>query len=325
MHTEPITASFRRAKPTDLRLPNKPTVLTNLYARIRSGEQSLIDLTMEQQRLHESRRWSTQELLAAVNSRNISDTDKDRLRNVGRTDATTNLRTDRLARLADQECRRWVGKNDVLSTVIHACGTWSRYWNEEESRHEAVFKRLASMLNLESISNDKVIGYRKVFPDGNLLRTMTLLAISEITSAVNYAGCAKRVRDPGLKAIFKQVGADEVQHMKYFIAFARACVDSGEFHPKGAFSEAYFLLRKSGDRIGRKRRRVEQHGMYVNGWDGLGYVPQGDNPNRIEKKQRMVFNALEGITGVPVKSIDDLEDTWLGMVGYQSGSGKNYS
>ncbi len=293
----------------------KPQIIADLYRAITVEKLSLVDLEWEQQRLHESRRWNVTEALAAVNLSALSESDRHLVWNAGRAELTTKPGADRLARLADSECRRWQGKNDVVASILQACGTWSRYWNEEEAHHETSFNRLATVTGMERVSDETFIEFRKIFPDDDMLRTLTLLAVSEIVAAVNYGNCARLIEDPGLKALFKQVGADEIQHMNYFIAFAKGLVDSGEYKAKDAFAVAHFFLREGGEVHGSKREKVEQRETHVNWWDQLEYRDGLKAPDAIERKEGLIFNALKRITGITVSSVEEVEDTWMELVG----------
>src|SRR5690606_2411652 len=149
----------------------------------------------------------------------------------------------------DSECRRWVGKNDKLAAALQALGTWSRYWNEEESHHEMSFNYLAMAMQVElpfdpgviPPTDEEIITFRQIFPDDDVLRTLTLLAISEVNAAVQYFDFAQKAENPALKAMLRQISADEVQHMNYFVTFAKALVDSGEYHAKNAFGIAHLF------------------------------------------------------------------------------------
>ncbi len=293
----------------------KPVIIADLHHALTVQKLSLIDITWEQQRLHESRRWSVIEMLAAIDTEDVSESDRMLTWNAGRAELTTKPGADRLTRLSDKECRLWQGKNNVVASIMQACGTWSRYWNEEEAHHETSFNRLATLFGQERVNDETFIEFRKIFPDDDMLRTLTLLAISEIVAAVNYANCARVIQQPGLKALFKQVGADEIQHMNYFIAFAKALVDSGEYHAKEAFSVAHFFLRDGGEVHGSKRERVEQRNTHVNWWDHLEYREGMYTPDEIDKKETLIFNALKRITGIAVSSAEEVEDQWMEMVG----------
>lgn len=292
----------------------KPVILTGLYRAFAEEGRTLVEVTWEQQRLHESRRWSAVEMVSAIDLERLSEADRVRVWNAGRAELTTKPGADRIARLFDTECRRFQGRNDALAKVMQACGTWSRYWNEEEAYHETSFNRLSTMLGLPTISDETFIEYRKIFPDDDALRTLTLLAVSEITAAVSYGQCGLAASDPGLAALFKQVAADEIQHMNYFIAFAEALVDSGEYSAKDAFSVAHFFLREGGDLHGSKRERVEHRNTHVNWWDHLEHEGS-ETPDAIERKQSLIFNALKRITKISVGSVEEVEDTWMDLVG----------
>lgn len=293
---------------------SKPVIVDDLYRAFKEGR-TLVDITWEQQRLHESRRWSAVEMLAAVDVKRLSDSDRLLAWNAGRAELTTKPGADRLSRLADSECRRWQGKNDIVAAIMQACGTWSRYWNEEEAFHETSFNRIATLTGMEPVSNETFIEFRKVFPDDDPLRTFTLLALSEIVAAINYGQCARFIQDAGLKTLFKQVGADEIQHMNYFIAFAKGLVDSGEYSAKEAFSVAHLFLREGGELYGSKRDRVEERGTHVNWWDHLEYREGMQAPDAIERKQTLIYNALKRITGISVSSPEEVEDKWMELVG----------
>jgi hypothetical protein len=295
--------------------PAKPVIIADLYAAFTKEGSTLVDITWEQQRLHESRRWNTVEMLSAIELERVTPSDRLLVWNAGRAELTTKPGADRLERLCDSECRRWQGKNDVVASIMQACGTWSRYWNEEEAHHETSFNRLATLFELERITDETFIEFRKVFPDDDMLRTLMLLACSEIVAAVNYANCSRVIEEPGLKALFKQVGADEIQHMNYFIAFAKGLVDSGEYHPKDAFAIAHFFLREGGEVNGSKRDRVEQRATHVNWWDHIEYRDGMYAPDAVSTKEKLIFSALKSITGIVVSSAEEVEEKWMDLVG----------
>ncbi|WP_406205753.1 ferritin-like domain-containing protein [Kitasatospora sp. NBC_01560] len=294
---------------------DQPAIITDLYAAITERKMSLIDITWEQQRLHESRRWSVVEMLADVDLEKLTPLDRNLVWNAGRAELTTKPGADRLERQAEVEVRRWEKQNAPLAAVMEACGTWSRYWNEEEAHHETVFNRLADLSGMEPVSDETFLAFRQVFPDDDMLRTLVLLAISEITAAVNYGQCQQVVQDPGLRRIFKQVAADEIQHRNYFISFAKALVDSGEYHAKDAFAVGHLFLREDGELLGSARESREQRGTHVNWWDHLDTSETGYRPEALEKKEQLVCGALKKITGIETHNRDEVEDTWLDLVG----------
>ncbi|RYZ13201.1 MAG: ferritin-like domain-containing protein, partial [Myxococcaceae bacterium] len=150
----------------------RPAIQGELYEALTQRGQSLVDLTWEQQRLHESRRWSVVEMLAQVDFTHVREADRHLVWNAGRAELTTKPGADRLERLADLECRRWQEKDATVAAIMQACGTWSRYWNEEEAHHETAFNRLSTVLRLEPVSDATFIEFRKVFPDDDMLRTL---------------------------------------------------------------------------------------------------------------------------------------------------------
>ena len=162
-------------------------VIPDLWNVIAVQKRPLMEVIWEQQRLHEARRWNAVALVDAVDLAALSDEDKLALQMAGQAELTTKPGADRLAHQADVECRRWQGKNAALASVMQALGTWSRYWNEEEAHHESSFDQLTRRLGLEGATDEMVLQYRKIFPDDDMLRTLVLLAISEIVASVNYA------------------------------------------------------------------------------------------------------------------------------------------
>lgn len=292
-----------------------PAIITDLYDALTRRVMSLVEVTWEQQRLHEFRRWSVVDMLADIDLDRLTPHDRSLVWNAGRAELTTKPGADRLERQADAECRRWQDKNPTVSAIMQACGTWSRYWNEEEAHHETVFLRLADVTGMDRIADETFIEFRQVFPDDDMLRTLMLLAISEITAAVNYGQCQLIVDDPGLRRLFKQVAADEIQHRNYFVSFAKALVDSGEYHAKDAFAVAHLFLREEGEILGSAREAVEDRGTHVNWWDRLE-VGDGDfRPKVVAKQERLIYGALKKITGIEVRSRDEVEDTWMELVG----------
>ena len=291
-------------------------LIKNLYAVLADRRRSLIDITWEQHCFHERRRWSAVEMIEAIDLERLSDIDKAHIGNAGRAELTTKPGADRLARLADTECRSWQKKNPIVAAIAQACGTWSRYWNEEEGFHETTLNHLSRLIGLEPVSNETFIEFRQIFPDDDLLRTLVLLAISEITATVNYSYCASMSEDAGLKKLFKQIAADESQHMSYFISFAKALIDSGEYSPKGAFAVAHLFLRDGGELQGSNRQKLEQRTTHVNWWDALDLEEiEKANVIGLERKQHLTFSALRQITGIAVKSAAEVEETWLDLVG----------
>lgn len=291
----------------------KVEVITDLYATFAERHLPLTEVTWIQHQFHERRRWSAVDMMAAVEPSRLTELDRVCLWNAGRAELTTKPGADRLARQADAECRRWLDTDPALASVMQACGTWSRYWNEEEAFHEIVFNTLAARLGLEPVPDATYIEYRKIFPDDGMLRTLFLLAISEITATVNYSRCAAVTADPGLRALFKQVAADEAQHMRYFVAFAKALVDSGRYPAKDAFAIAHLFVREGGELYGSYRSRLEQRPTHVNWWDTID-TGALERPEDLEGKLAMIFSALRQVTGHKVASAAEVEDVWMDLV-----------
>jgi hypothetical protein len=292
-------------------------VVRELYQAFKEEGRTLVDITWELHRFHESRRWSAAQLLESVRLEQLSELDRFVVWSAGRAEMTAKPSADRMSRLADAECRRFLGKDPVVASIIQSLGTWSRYWNEEESHHEMGFTQLSLMLGFAPLDDATVIDYRKIFPDDDLLRTVTMLAFSEGIAAVNYGQYARRVQDPGLKALLKHVGADEVQHMQYFISFAKALVDSGAYLPKEPFSVAHFFLREGGELYGSSRGRVEHRSTHTNWWDHLeqGAGQAAAAPEALDRKRSLILHALKRITGISCSSSEEVEDTWMELVG----------
>jgi hypothetical protein len=298
-------------------LRRRPAVIGDLYGAFKEEGRRLVDILWEQHRLHESRRWNAVELVESVCPEQLTALDRFVVWSAGRAEMTAKPSADRMSRLADVECRRWQGKDDALAAVIQSLGSWSRYWNEEESHHEMGFTQLSRMLGFAPIDDATVIDYRKVFPDDDLLRTVTMLSFSEGIAAVNYGQYARRVQDPGLKALIKHVGADEVQHMQYFIAFAKALVDSGAYPLKESFAVAHLFLREGGELYGSARAHVEERTTHTNWWDHLedGAGATAAAPEAIERKRSLILHSLKRITGITCASAEEVEDQWMELVG----------
>jgi hypothetical protein len=319
LHTEHTLFDAARLAGNDTgpELRQRPAVVADLYRAFREEGRTLVDITWEQHRFHEARRWSVTELLDTVQLDKLTELDRFIVWNAGRAEMTAKPSADRMTRLADAECRRLLDKDPALAAVIQSLGTWSRYWNEEESHHEMGFTQLSRMLGFAPLSDATVIDYRKIFPDDDLLRTVTMLAFSEGIAAVNYGQHARRVEDSGLKTLLKHVGADEVQHMQYFIAFAKALVDSGSYLAKESFSVAHFFLREGGEMYGSARGYVETRGTHINWWDHLedGAGQAAAAPEALERKRSLILHALKRITGIACASAEQVEATWMELVG----------
>ncbi|MCA9706074.1 MAG: acyl-ACP desaturase [Myxococcales bacterium] len=314
MDVAPVTrAPLANLEPP--RTKSYPPVPEGLYHAFRSGEETLVSMTWRQQQLHEARRWSVVEMLEHIDVDSLSREDRTYVWNAGRAELTTKPGADRVTRLADKECRRWQDTDPALAAVMQACGTWSRYWNEEEAHHETVFNELAARMGMPAVEDSTFIEFRKIFPDDDMLRTLTLLAISEIAAANKYVACSRACSDPGLAALLRQVASDEIQHMRYFSSFARGLVDSGRYHGKEAISIAYLFTREGGELFGSRRERVEERDSHVNWWDHVQTDDGVSQPDSIERQRTMIFAMIKSVTGISVGSVEELEDAWMDAVG----------
>lgn len=293
--------------------PLKVEIIADLYDVIGRKGRSLCDVTWVQHQYHERRRWSAVEMLERIDIACMSDTDRVCVWNAGRAELTTKPGADRLAHLTDTECRRWLPTHPALAAVIQACGTWSRYWNEEEAYHETSFNTLAGRLGLAPVEDETFIEYRKVFPDDGLLRTLFLLAISEITATVDYSRCAANTRNEGLRALFRQIAADEAQHMRYFMSFSRALVASGEYPRKDVLAIAHLFLREGGELHGSGRKRVESRDTHVNWWDTID-TGSLERPDDLEGKRALILSAVRQVTGLELNDAEQVEDAWMDLV-----------
>lgn len=294
-----------------------PAIIRDLFEEMTNNTMSLMDIAWEQQKYHESRRWSVVDKFKSIDFQSISYDDKVIIWNAGRAELTTKPGADRLASLSDYECRKWKGKNDIVAAIMQACGTWSRYWNEEEAFHETSLNILAGKLGMPPVDNETFIEFRQIFPNDDMLRTLFLLACSEIVASVNYAVASEMAKDQGLKDLFFQISQDEMQHMNYFISFAKALVASGEYRAKEAFSIAHLFLKEDGELRGSARgEKVVKRDGHVNWWDHLekeniSSVPLQPN---VERKEAMILIALKRVTGISCKSAEEVEDTWMDLV-----------
>lgn len=292
----------------------QPTVVADLYQGFKERGLKLVDVAWEQQTVHEAHRWNVVEALSSVDVSKLTQSEKWIVWNAGRAELTAKPSADRLSRQADSECRRLRGTNDAAAAVLQAFGTWTRYWNEEEGRHETGLNRLAALLDLPPLDDATFLEYRRIFPDDNMLRTMTLMTFSECLAAVNYAQASRHVSEPGLKALFKRIAADEVHHMHYFLSFAKGMVDSGEYAAKECFAVAHLFMREGGELQGVKREHLEQR-EHVNWWDHVEYNAAIDVPEALERKQTLMLYALRRMTGIACSSAAEVEERYLELVG----------
>jgi hypothetical protein len=285
-----------------------PEILPNMFEVFDTGSMSLADVEWEQQRFHEYRRWQAAEMVDAIEIDSLTEADRIYIWNFARAELTTKPGADRLAGLCDRQCRKWQGTD-----VIQACGTWSRYWNEEEAHQEAALTHLLRRLDYEPVDDDMFIEYRQIFPDDDMLRTLFLLTMSEVKTTVMYTAMSDRTKDAGLRTLFRQIATDEAHHMRCFNAFARGLVDSGRYSPKGAFAITHFFVRDGGEMYGYSRTHKGERGTHVNWWDQLDFRT-AERPHDFDRQHKLTYVSLEQATGIRVSSPEEVQETWLSYV-----------
>ena len=294
--------------------------MAELYRAFKEEGRTLVEILWEQHRFHESRRWSAVEVVEAVRPRErLTELDRMLVWNAGRAEMTAKPSADRMARLADSGVPALQGKDDAVAAVIQSLGTWTRYWNEEEAHHEMGFTQLAAAARASPPMDDAtVIDYRKVFPDDDLLRTVTMLSFSEGIAAVNYGQYARR--SPGSRpqgaaqARGRRRGA---AHAVLHLVRQGAGGQRGVRGSRSAFAVAYFFLREGGELYGSTREHVEHRDTHVNWWDHLEYgVGQcSGGPGSSSASGALILHALRRITGISCASAEEVEDQWMDLVG----------
>jgi hypothetical protein len=85
---------------------------------------------------------------------------------------------------------------------------------------------------------------------------------------------------------------------------------------KHAFAVAQLFLREDGELQGSARNRVESRDTHVNWWDRLEFVPtERERFDNQKRKCEMIFAALRQVTGIDVRSVEEVEDKWMELVG----------
>ena len=310
-----ISQDFHKVSTNNIIRKNIVQVENDIYGVLSRGEKVLQDVIWDQHYYHEHRRWSVIDYLKMIEFDKLTTDDKHFVFNAGRAELTTKPGADRLTRMADKECRFWKDKDPILSSVMQACGTWSRYWNEEESHHEMSLLMIANMSGNNIVNDKTIIEYRGIFPDDDMLRTLTLLAFSECTAVAQYLDFAKCTTEPTLKKLAKQIADDEIQHMNNFICFAKALIESGHYSAKQVFSIGHLFLKKDGELEGVTRGEAVNRDGHVNWWDD---VDDGNEKlritNDVKRKRKLILSAIYKITGIQVASPKEVEDTWMDLV-----------
>lgn len=298
-------------------------IIDNIAEHVEKGG-NLKSLLRHQQSYHEARRWSTDNLFDRLSPEKITNRDRAALWHAARAEITTQPAGLRLAVLGTRLANEFRDENPAAATVLDAAAAWSaRYWLEEEAHHEVAFGKLMEAAGLPPIPEDDVVAHRQFFPDDNYLRVCLLQACVETEASVTYGEMAKTSQDPLVRELFLSIMRDEVQHRRYFIAFAKALVDTKAYPIKDAFSIVYTWLRpEHGETYGSKREKQTQHDGFVNWWEHLKdeddqlalETGQIHSKHLQSKKQRSLMAALEAITGIKVRTFQELQKTYFEML-----------
>lgn len=298
-------------------------IVTDLVKEIKENNRTVSDLLRVQHEYHEHRRWSVYEV---IENRRFSDAldDRDRaaLWHASRAELTTQPAGIRLAVDGVKLAQEIEKSNPLGSVIAHIAAAWSaRYWLEEEAHHEVAYGILLEMAGLDPISHADVTEHRGFFPADNYLRVCILQACVEIEATVTYGEMAKTSKDPLIADVFHHVMKDEVQHRQYFIAFAKALVDSNVYPIKDALSMAYTWIRPNvGETYGSTRNEQTERKGFVNWWEQVvtdkdSAIALDDNQIRSnqlhEKKVRSVLAAVYEVTGIEVATVKELERAYF--------------
>lgn len=304
--------------PAEERIDRNPCNLQpplDLYSQLEANPAVLSALIWNQQCLHEQRRWSSQTYVDAIPLRQVSANDRKVIWNAGRAELTTKPGADRLARDANSEVARWLETAPATAAVVEACGTWSRYWNEEEAHHECAFNELSSRLELPQLTLDTYAEFRAIFPPDCLLRTLVLLMMSEINAAAEYGSAARKTEQPEVRRLLRQIAADEVQHMNYFISFAKALIDSGNYPTRNALSVVNFFFGTNQEIEGGRRSTLSNRTTHVNWWDKVDFDEENKDDDLHKTKTDMALRGIQRITGLHFRSMTELSQRWMQMSG----------
>jgi rubrerythrin len=297
-------------------------IITNLVQEIKENGMTLTEIMRIQHAYHEGRRWSVTDVLRDKTLGTVSRQDKAILWQAARAEITTQPACIRLAVDGLKLANELEGKNKIGNIVAHSAAQWSaRYWLEEEGHHEVAYGTVMEMAGLDPISEDEVKEYRGAFPTDNFARVCMLQACVEIEACVAYGEVARTSENPLVKQVFARITADESQHRAYFIAFARALVESDAYPLKDILSMAYTWIRpKGGETHGSYREKQTERKGFVNWWQNMKTDPEDElrmdkeqfqTDHLQEKKIRAVLSAVEEGTGIPLKTADDLQKAYM--------------
>lgn len=296
-------------------------IITNLVAELHSGS-SISDVLHAQQRYHEERRWSVNQLLDDRALTTFDDRDRAALWHSARAELTTQPAGVRLAIDGVALAKELAKTNPLGAQVAHIAAAWSaRFWLEEEAHHEVAYGQLLEMAGLDPIPQDEVVEHRGFFPADNYARVCILQACVEIEACVSYGEMAKTSGDPLVRDVFFQVMRDEVQHRQYFTSFARGLVEAGVYPLKDILSMAYVWVRPgAGETFGSKRQDQSHREGFVNWWEQVRVEPddglalrddQIRTPALHDKKVRSVLAMVREATDLGVTTIEQLKRAYV--------------
>lgn len=298
-------------------------IITDIVGEIKRDKLTISDIMRVQHHYHESRRWRVTDLLKEFKmGKTISDNDKAALWHAARAELTTQPACIRLAVDGLKLAEELAGSNRIGHQVAHVAAQWSsRYWLEEEGHHEVAYGTVMEMSGLPPIDEDEVVEHRGAFPSDNFARVCILQACVEIEACATYGESAKLSTDPLISETFRRIMMDESQHRAYFVAFAKALIDSGVYPVKDVLAMAYTWIRpKGGETFGSTRKKQDERKGFVNWWERV-QTDQSDEHHLPEerirserihqRKIRGVLSAVQEATGIAVNSFDELEKAYF--------------
>ncbi|MEI7032144.1 hypothetical protein [Streptomyces pratensis] len=294
--------------------------MTDIVKELRAGA-TLTDVLRVQHSYHEQRRWGTDRIFDGRRLDRPKAGDKAALWHASRAELTTQPAGLRLAVDGVKLANELRDSNPLGSNVLHIAAAWSaRYWLEEEAHHEIAFGRLMEMAGIDPIEEEEVVECRGPLPVDNYVRVCMLQACVEIEACVSYGWQSRTTQDPLVRDVFHTVMKDEVQHRQYFASFAKALIESGVYPIKDALSMAYTWVRPDGgETFGAAREAQTERQGHVNWWER---TRSGDEEFALAdealhqgsvhaKKLTSVFALVREVTGVQVKSYEDLKRAYF--------------
>ena len=298
------------------------TLLTNLVDNIVHDGYTLSNILRCQHEYHEKRRWSVYDLMKGRTLSQETLRDRAFLWHAARAELTTQPAGIRCALLGADYATELEDSNPLGAKVLHAAGAWcARYWLEEEAHHEVAYGMLLEMAGGEPISHNELVAHRGAFPADKYVRVCMLQACVEAEAVSNYGQCSRETHDPLVRDVFEHITRDEVQHRAYFIAFAKALVDSGVAPLKDVLSMAFTWIRPGvGETYGSKREKQESRDGFVNWWEHR--IDDEDDPLAawddketegllIAKTRESILAGVREVTGLDIQTVEQLKATYL--------------